>query len=256
MLKYGQINSVLNFNSNTLLPRNLTNIYNFNNTTGNNTIGNNTIGNNTIGNNTTGNNTTGNNTTGNNTTGNNTTVNNLTVNTITFNDNLNINSINGLIELKIDQNSIEIAGPNIINSLSNNTINNIGASLNITNTENFINSITYKPITKIFLLSGYSLPNQNIIFILQNIYISQFSGKLNIMSKSLENNLINIYDINIWSTSDSTIEYTNIDPINLNNLGDWSINKFDLDNNNLVINCNGSINNNVLWTIKLDSLTI
>ena len=76
------------------------------------------------------------------------------------------------------------------------------------------------------------------------------------MSKSLDNNLINIYDITIWSTSNSTIEYTSINPININNIGDWNINTFNLELTNLIIKCKGSVNNNVLWTIKLDSLTI
>jgi hypothetical protein len=245
MLKYGSLNLVSNSNSKTLIPRNLT--YNYTNNYTNKS--NNIISNDnniSILNIISG------------------TINKLVVNTITTNNNLNINSLNGSIELKINPTTIEIVGPNNLNtssSINSNTSSSINSnivnsSFNITNTNNVFNSIAYNPISKIFISSGYSKPNQNIIFILHDIYINQFSGKLNIMSKSLDNNLINIYDVNVWSTFNSTIEYTSIDPININNNGDWTIDTFNLEANNLIINCNGSANNHVLWTIKLDSLTI
>lgn len=189
---------------------------------------------------------------------------------IIFNDTntLNINSENPLIKLQINQNSIVISGP----SNSNSTLTNIitSSSLNITNIGctyvSGSNSFNYIPISKLFVSSGLTKPNENITFIFENIFslienTQQFSGKLNITSRSI-GSLINIYDINLWSTPDSTIEFNQITPININNTGNWSINSIILETiyttstSNLIINCNGSPDYNVIWGLKLDGLSI
>ena len=134
-----------------------------------------------------------------------------------------------------------------------------------------LNFFNYSPVSKLFVVSGITIPNQNITFNFQNLFsleenTFQFSGKLNITSRSPDSipSKISVYEINIWSTPNSTIEFSPnpILPINTNNVGDWSINTISLVVNhllsttNLVINCNGSSNNSVVWGLKLDGLSI
>ena len=81
----------------------------------------------------------------------------------------------------------------------------------------------------------------------------------------MDGNFINIYDINIWSTSNSTVEYNTLIPINTNLQGNWGISNFNLiliqpsntgDYYNININCYGSPDYNIIWGIKLDGLSI
>jgi hypothetical protein len=186
---------------------------------------------------------------------------------------LNINSLNPLIKLQVNQSSIVISGPKDSTSTSTNVI--VSSSLNVTNIGctyvSGLNSFNYTPVSKLFISSGSTIPNQNITFVFQNLFsleenTVQFSGKLNITSRSPDSNppQINIYDINIWSTPNSTIEISPnpIVPINTNNIGNWGINNISLQmiyitsTTNLVINCNGSPSNNVIWALKIDGLSI
>ena len=191
---------------------------------------------------------------------------------LTFDDanTLKINSYNPLIELQINQNSIIISGPSDSTSTTTNVI--VSSSLNVTNIgcvyNSGLNSFNYTPISKLFISSGLTSPNTNITFVFQNLFsleenTVQFSGKLNITSRSTDDKII-IYDISIWSTSSSTIEFSPnpIVPINTNNIGDWGINNFSLqvintpNKTNLIINCNGSPNYTVIWGLKIDGLSI
>ena len=186
---------------------------------------------------------------------------------------LNINSLNPLIKLQINQNSIIISGPNDSNSTPANVI--VSSSLNVTNIGcvylSGLNSFNYTPISKLFISSGSTIPNENITFIFQNLFslderTVQFSGKLNITSRSPDSNppQINIYDINIWSTPNSTIEFSPnpIVPINIYNRGNWNIHNLSLQviqtisTTNLIVRCNGSPNCNVIWGLKIEGLSI
>ncbi len=194
---------------------------------------------------------------------------------ITFDDlnTIEISSINPNIKLQVNQNSIIINGPSNSNSTTLNVI--VGSSLNITNIscnfESGLNIFNFIPTAKLYVLSGATKPTENISFVFQSVYsipnenTTQFSGKLNITSRAMDGNFINIYNINIWTTPLGTVEYDTIIPINNNLLGDWSINNFILtlvqpmdngDYYNIQINCNGSLNYNIIWGIKLDGLSI
>ena len=185
---------------------------------------------------------------------------------------LELSSLIPNIKLKVSRNNVIIDGPSDNTSTVLNVI--VGSSLNIRNIgctyDSGLNKFDYVPISKVYVLSGATKPNENIIFVFQSIfsspieYTQQFSGKLNITSRAADGNFINIYDINIWSTPNGTVEYDTINPINTNLQGDWSINNFVLtsilsnkgDYYNLTLNCNGSPNYNLIWGIKLDGLSI
>lgn len=180
---------------------------------------------------------------------------------------LEISTLNPDIKLQIKKDKIEISGPS--NSFSTNLNVIVGSSLNIVNTSCTFNSglniFTFVPTSKLYVLSGATKPTENITFVFQNVFsfnenTTQFSGKLNITSRAMDGNFICIYDINIWSTPNGTIEYNTITPINTNLLGDWSLSNFILtdtgDYYNISINCNGSPNYNLIWGLKLDGLSI
>jgi hypothetical protein len=194
---------------------------------------------------------------------------------ITFEDftTIEISSLNPNIKLEISQNNINIIGPH--SSLSTNLNVIVGSSLNITNIgcsyESGLNKFTFVPMSKLYVLSGSTKPNENISFIFKSIYsiinenTTQFSGKINLTTRAMDGNYISVYNINIWTTPNGIIEYDTINPINTNLLGDWSISNIILnliqpldtgDYYNLTLNCNGSPNYNVIWGIKLDGLSI
>lgn len=185
---------------------------------------------------------------------------------------LEISCLNPIIKLKLKQNNFTIDGPSDNTSTTLNVI--VGSSLNIKNIgcayESGLNLFKFVPISKVYVLSGATKPNENITFVFQSIFsltnelTTQFSGKLNITSRAMDGNFINVYDINIWSTPNNTVEYNTKNPINTNFIGDWSINNFVLtsilsstgDYYNISINCNGSPNYNLIWGVKLDGLAI
>jgi len=193
---------------------------------------------------------------------------------IIFKDNskLELRSLTPNIKLQVTQNNIFINGPSDNTSTTLNVI--VGSSLNIKNIgcsyESGLNLFKFVPISKVYVLSGATKPNENITFVFQSIFsltnelTTQFSGKLNITSRAMDGNFINVYDINIWSTPNGTVEYNTKNPINTNFIGDWSINNFVLtsilsdtgDYYNITINCNGSTNYNLIWGVKLDGLAI
>ena len=186
---------------------------------------------------------------------------------------IEISSLNPNVKLQVTQNNIIINGPFNNNSTKLNVI--VGSSLNISNIsctyESGLNNFTFIPISKLYVLSGATKPTENITFVFQSVYsfanenTLQFSGKLNITSRAMDGNFINIYDINIWSTSNSTVEYNTLIPINTNLQGNWGISNFSLiliqpsntgDYYNININCYGSPDYNIIWGIKLDGLSI
>jgi len=274
MLKYGSLNTIQSINSKTLIPRNLTYKYSLNQNNSSTTNINNTAISGSI--------------------------TNLTVSTINFNNKLlissnnnsfisfdyinsiieffyniyinkinpkitfdsdktlEISSINSLTKLQITNNNITITGSDTLDSLLN--VTNIGGTYNLgSNTYNF------KPISKLYILSGITNINKNISFIFQKIFSSientyQFSGKLTITTRNINNTLINIYNINIW-TLNEIIEYDSLNEININNKSDWNINNIILSNvyegnYNIILNCDGSPNYSVIWGIKLEGLSI
>jgi hypothetical protein len=183
---------------------------------------------------------------------------------------LTLNSLNPLVQLQITQNNINIIGPYNSTSTSNNII--IGSSFNVSNIScNYssgLNLFTYTPISKLYVLSGSTKPNEQITFNFTNLFslqenTLQFSGKLNIITRSPDSptSFFSIYDINIWTTPDSLIEFSNINPIN-SNIGDWKINSLVLmydpliSTTNLIITCSGSLTYNVIWGVRLEGLSI
>ena len=183
---------------------------------------------------------------------------------------LTLNSLNPLVQLQITQNNINIIGPYNSTSTSNNVI--IGSSFNVSNIScNYssgLNLFTYTPISKLYVLSGSTKPNEQIAFNFTNLFslqenTLQFSGKLNIITRSPDSptSFFSIYDINIWTTPDSLIEFSNINPIN-SNIGDWKINSLVLmydpliSTTNLIITCSGSLTYNVIWGVRLEGLSI
>jgi len=197
---------------------------------------------------------------------------------------LEISSLTPNIKLQVKQNNFTIDGPSDNASTTLNVI--VGSSLNIKNIgcayESGLNLFKFVPISKVYVLSGATKPNENITFVFQSIFsrsgenTTQFSGKLNITSRAMDDdfNFINVYDINIWSRPNNTepnntvpnytVEYNTKNPINTNFIGDWSINDFVLteiksnidDYWNISINCKGSPNYNLIWGVKLDALAI
>jgi len=185
---------------------------------------------------------------------------------------LEISSLTPNIKLQVKQNNFTIDGPSDNASTTLNVI--VGSSLNIKNIgcayEFGLNLYKFVPISKVYVLSGATKPNEDITFVFQSIFSRsgentiQFSGKLNITSRAMDGDFINVYDINIWSTPNGTVEYNTKNPINTNFIGNWSINNFVLtsilsstgDYYNISINCNGSPNYNLIWGVKLDGLAI
>lgn len=281
MLKYGSLNTISNSNSKTLIPRNLTYSYNKNNNKSLNTNANtnsNLLINSAIINNLTTNNInfSGNlNIESNNASFINFDYNNsiikffydINVNKITYdsnnkleissNDSSNLNS-----KLFLSKDNIKIYGPSYLSNNLSNVI--IGSSLNITNKTSTLydNFQTYNcvPISKIFVGSGIS-NTSGINFIFQNVFTTnesteQFSGQLNITSRNTNKTLINIYKINLWTTPTNSIEYDSLLPINANNSGDWSIINIVLVDTNIIVMCEGSMLNKVIWGVKLEGLAI
>ncbi len=193
---------------------------------------------------------------------------------ITFDNNkyVELSSIDPNIKLKVTQNEIIINGPVDDSSTDLNVI--VGSSLNISNTsctfDSGLTTLTFVPISKIYVLSGATKPNQTITFVFKSVFTlfeqtTQFSGKLNITSRAMDGNFINIFNINVWSTPNGTIEYDTLTPINTNFQGNWNIDSINLifvqpptsyEYYNISVVCNGSPNYNLIWGVKLDGLAI
>lgn len=161
--------------------------------------------------------------------------------------------------------ALNIIGPyNGYQDISNTTVN---ASFTMTNTNINFTSLTFNPLSKSYILSGLTAPNNNISFTFNSVCITNLmSGVLIATTRSLTTQKILMYNINLWTYVDDNnefmVKYNSLVPVNNNYIGDWKIHNMKLVqpnqdyNFNLIINCTGSATDNVLWSFKLDILII
>ena len=189
---------------------------------------------------------------------------------ITFNygSTLNISDDLNIINLNINS-SIDIIGPNSNYPDISNII--VDYSFCISNTTTIYNNLTFIPYTKIYIASGLTNIDSNIIFQFNNVLnINNFSGKLLGTTWALNSLFINTYEINLWSypfinkfqSKELILGYNTVEPINNINNGDWYIDNlyiYQPNNNgiyNLYISCIGSKLDHIIWSFKLDILQI
>jgi hypothetical protein len=177
--------------------------------------------------------------------------------TITFNSNKKLSINNTQVYLDLDK-SVNITGTNVPSDI-------IKASLQISNTQAIDFNMTFIPIDKTWIVSGITDISNTILFEFENVCsLGQMSGKLTGTTRSLSSNLFSAYDINLWTNinvnDELDIESNALLPINVNNLGNWSIQSLQIINNegtyNLRINCIGSTTDKVVWAFKLNCLSI
>jgi len=195
---------------------------------------------------------------------------------ITNNSNINllINNLGLTISGKVNDNLVvknELQINIDVNSIFNVTnLTNFPDIVNPNNNTNNTNNISTlcNPISKKYLISGITQPNEKINFNFINVFsidenTGQFTGRLNIISRTNDidnpDKLIQIYNIDLWTLPDNTIEYlpNPIIPINNNFLGDgWIINNISLNNNTIVVECFGSSTHNIVWGLELNGIAI
>ena len=161
--------------------------------------------------------------------------------------------------------ALNINGPfNGYQDISNTIVN---ASFTMTNTNINFNSNSFNPLSKSYILSGLTLISNNISFTFNSVCNKNLmSGVLIGTTRSLSTQSILMYNIQLWTyvndNNEFIVTYNSLAPVNNNYIGDWKINNMELVqpnqdyNFNLIINCTGSATNNVLWSFKLDILSI
>jgi hypothetical protein len=177
--------------------------------------------------------------------------------TITFNSDKKLSINNTQVYLDLDT-SVNITGNNVPTDI-------IKASLQISNTQAIDFNMKFIPIDKTWIVSGITDISNTILFEFENVcLLGQMSGKLTGTTRSLSSNLFSAYDINLWTNinvnDELDIESNALLPINVTNIGNWSIQNLQIINNegtyNLRINCIGSTTDKVVWAFKLNCLSI
>jgi hypothetical protein len=189
---------------------------------------------------------------------------------ISFNNGqtLNIVDSNNTINLGIDG-TITITGPtNIYQDISN---TQVYSSFSVTNTSAVDFNLTFKPLTKLYVLSGITQINSLITFTCMNVInLNNMSGKIMGTTWGLNSSVVNAYDINIWTfpsididgNPSFSVSYNTLAPVNTTNNGDWIINRIYLTNQqydtnyHLNIECIGSANDRIIWGLKVDIIQI
>ena len=181
---------------------------------------------------------------------------------------LSIVDTNNNIQLNIG-NTVSIYGPTNTYQDISSTI--VYSSFSVSNTSVSDYSLTFTPLTKLYILSGITQVSASITFTCMNIInLNNMSGKLIGTTWGLSSSVINAYDINIWTypyidpdgNPSFTVGYNSLAPVNLNNTGDWYINRIYLTNQqydtnyHLNIECIGSLNDKIIWGLKIDILQI
>ena len=179
-------------------------------------------------------------------------------------DSLQFQDTSNNLIIRLDT-ALNINGPfNGYQDISNTIVN---ASFTITNTNINFNSSSFTPLSKSYILSGLTLFSNNISFTFNSVCdMNLMSGVLIGTTRSLNTQSILMYNINLWTyvndNNEFIVTYNSLAPVNNNYIGDWEINNMQLVqpnqdyNFNLIINCTGSATNNVLWSFKLDILSI